>query len=672
MRSFYALTLALFADVTLCLTHGHTRRHDPFIRNLKRADNGTAEYEYIVVGSGPGGGPLAANLAMAGFKVLLIDAGSDHGTATEEAVPALHFLSSEFEETSWSYFTNHYSSFDQQKKDSKMIYRTSNGSQYIGLDPPANAEPLGILYPRAGALGGCSRHNALFTIYPHDSDWNYIAELTGDDSWEASKMRRYFEKLESNNYVPNSIVGHGFNGWLTTSVTYLGLVLKDLKFLALVLSGISAVGDNVFTSVVTTIAGLAQALALDINAPGVASIPGAYQVPIAMKDGVRASPREFILDVAHALNPDGSRKYHLDVKLNTLVSKVVFDQSASTPRAVGVEYLEGADLYRAHSRSGSATVTGSGAVNASREVIVSAGAFNTPQLLKLSGVGPSAELEALGIPVVLDLPGVGTNMQDRYENAIVTATDEDYALTKECTFALSSPDPCLEEWEAGETQIERGVYATNGGAVMTTIKTSVSTGEPDMVMIGAPGPFKGYFPGYGTYAFSDKRHWSWILLKAHTRNTKGTVTLTSTDPRDTPNITFNSFAEGGDDDVQAMYEGFKLARKALNDYIPVYGEFNETWPGPDMTDEEELKQFIRDETWGHHASCTCPIGPDGDEMAVLDSDFKVRGVNGLRVVDASSFPKIPGFYIALPLYMMSTKASEVIIAAANGTCGQYC
>jgi len=77
-----------------------------------------------------------------------------------------------------------------------------------------------------------------------------------------------------------------------------------------------------------------------------------------------------------------------------------------------------------------------------------------------------------------------------------------------------------------------------------------------------------------------------------------------------------------------------------------------------------MKTFIKDEAWGHHASCTCPIGADGDPMAVLDSKFRVRGVQSLRVVDASVFPKIPGFYIALPIYMISEKAADVIIQDA--------
>lgn len=239
----------------------------------------------------------------------------------------MHLKASEFEETAWSFYVNHYDDLDQQKKDSKMIYQLPDGSQYRGVNPPQGAEPLGILYPRAGTLGGCSRHNAMITMYPFDRDWDNIATLTGDDSWGSKQMRKHFQKIEKNKYLPTSIVGHGYDGWLTTSVTWLGLVLQDFKFLNLILSGASAAGKGLLTSLITTVTGLAHILILDINAPGQLGKQGLYQVPIAMKDGVRASPRERILDVANAVNDDGSRKYHLDIQLDTLVS--------STPQQTG-------------------------------------------------------------------------------------------------------------------------------------------------------------------------------------------------------------------------------------------------------------------------------------------------------------------------------------------------
>ncbi|KAI0506477.1 hypothetical protein F5B22DRAFT_449818 [Xylaria bambusicola] len=664
MRFAGFVSLAILVEAAFSLSY--SQRHNQFFHHKKRLSNGTKEYDYVVVGSGPGGGPVAANLAIAGFKVLLIDAGGDSGGATEEVVPGLHFLASEFENTAWNFWVNHFDDIGQQRKDSKMIYKMPNGTQYRGLNPPPGAEPLGILYPRAGTLGGCSRHNAMITMYPFDQDWDNIAELTGDDSWAGANMRQYFEKVEKNEYLPSSIVGHGYHGWLTTSVTYLGLVLEDFKFLNLVLSGATAAGKDLVTGLLSTVTNLATIFAVDINGPGQLGRPGLYQVPIAMKDGVRASPRERILDVANAVNDDGTLKYHLDIKLYTLVTKINFKDVNGTPRAIGVEYIEGKSLYRADARSATAQITGKGSVRASREVIVAGGAYNTPQLLKLSGIGPAPELESFGIPVVVDLPGVGTNMQDRYENAVISVSDKDYALTADCTFQLTDgPDPCLEKWEAGQSQESKGVYATNGGAVAYVLKSSVADKDADVIILGAPGAFEGYFPDYSRYSLSDKRHWSWLILKGHTRNRAGTVKLVSTDPRDMPNITFNNFAQGGEEDVQALYEAFQWSRSAMDRYIPTFGAFEENWPGRSHTDEQAIKQWLQDEAWGHHASCTCPMGADDDPMAVLDSDLKVRGVKGLRVVDASVFPRIPGFYIVTAIYTMSQKASEMIIADAN-------
>jgi choline dehydrogenase len=230
------------------------------------------------------------------------------------------------------------------------------------------------------------------------------------------------------------------------------------------------------------------------------------------------------------------------------------------------------------------------------------------------------------------------------------------------------PDPCLEQWINGIDPTTKGTYATNGIAIAIIKESSVAEdGVPDLLISGAPAHFTGYYPGYSDFALSDARHWAWIVLKAHSHNNDGTVELRSTDPRDTPIINFNSFDTGvtADDadekDLQAVYEAMEYSRQAFSDLIPLDGSFTEVWPGPNVTTEAEMKDFIKDEAWGHHASCTCPIGADDDAMAVLDSNFRVRGVQGLRVVDASVFPKIPGFYIALPIYMISEKAADVII-----------
>lgn len=215
-------------------------------------------YDYIVVGSGPGGGPLAARLAQAGYSVLLVDAGEDHGTERQVEIPALHPLSSEYSPIRWNYFVDHYSNESQAVRDSKMTYMTPGGDYYVGKYPPEGSQRLGILYPRAAALGGCSQHNAYVTILPNNDDWDNIAEITGDESWKSSNMRKYFEKLEAVRYLPNSVSGHGFSGWLQTRLTPLVLVLEDLKVLSLVIAAATAMGQDLAGKVIDTVAGLLE------------------------------------------------------------------------------------------------------------------------------------------------------------------------------------------------------------------------------------------------------------------------------------------------------------------------------------------------------------------------------------------------------------------------------
>src|SRR5215510_2366304 len=132
------------------------------------------EFDYIVIGSGAGGGPVAANLAKAGFRVGLIEAGQSP-ESDAYSVPAFHGFASEDPDTSWAFFVRHYESRERSRRDWKFR---------DGKD--------GVFYPRAGTLGGCTAHHAMITVYGHASDWDHIADLTGDASWRADRMRAYF------------------------------------------------------------------------------------------------------------------------------------------------------------------------------------------------------------------------------------------------------------------------------------------------------------------------------------------------------------------------------------------------------------------------------------------------------------------------------------------------
>ncbi|KAK6339868.1 hypothetical protein TWF718_009257 [Orbilia javanica] len=625
-------------------------------------------YEYVVVGSGGGGGPVAARLARLGHKVLLLEAGDDQGANIVERVPAFHGLSTLDESMRWDFFVNHYSDPVRQARDSKTVYEFPNGTEYVGLSPPSGAQMKGILYPRAGTLGGCGSHNALITVNPHDSDWNHIRFLTGDSSWDASNMKQYFERLEKVNYDPNSIVGHGTNGWLWVERPDVGLALGDGKIVTQLLASSFAMGQGIIGSLLNAVGNLGKVLLADMNSglPGRDAREGLFQIPLARKNKARNGPRDFVVETLNARNPDGSKRFKLDVRMKCLVTKIIWDTTGSKPKAVGVEFLDGKSLYRADPRSGAAAAGVPGTVTVSREVILSAGVFNTPQLLKLSGVGPADELQSFGIPVIANLPGVGTNLQDRYEVGITSTVPSDFSLLKGCTFGQGN-DPCLNAWKAGESS----PYESNGFASAIIKKTAYSTtGDPDIFMFAGPVMFTGYYPNYAIDAVKDKRHWTWAILKAHTGNRAGTVKLRSTDPKDTPIINFNYFETGtasaSTRDLKAMVEAVKLVRK-INDKASDLGDdFTEESPSVSVNTDAKIEQFIKDNAWGHHASCTCPIGADSDPNAVLDSKFRVRKVDGLRIVDASIFPKIPGMFIAVPIYMMAEKAADVIHAAAIG------
>ncbi len=617
-----------------------------------------ADAEYIVVGSGAGGGTVAARLAEAGRSVILLEAGGDPKELAEADavstagrlpcdydVPAFHAFASENEAMKWDFFVRHYADDRLQKLDPK--YSTLNDGQRVD----------GVLYPRAGTLGGCTAHNAMILVYPHNDDWDHIADLTGDQTWKAENMRGYFERVENCHHRPLhrwlSKLGinptrHGWKGWLHTEKAIPMSVLRNRTLAHVMLES----GREAFHDMGQKIKRVrwffeGQLDPNDWRLVKKNSI-GLRYIPLTTSNHARMGTRERVLEVA-CKHPD-----RLRLELNALATRVLFDDGN---RAIGLEYLKGQRLYRAHPRSSEEP----GEVRrlyASREVILAGGAFNTPQLLMLSGVGPRSVLEEHHIPVRIDLPGVGTNLQDRYEVAVVNRMRDDWKLYKDVKFDTS--DPQYRQW----SERRKGIYATNG-AVLTMFNRSRHAGAlPDLFCMALLTQFKGYFPGYSTLFSGSLNYLTWVILKAHTRNRKGCITLRSADPRDTPRINFNYFEEGGDEDLEAIIEGVKFVRKLTEKLHDQKLVASEEMPGEEFQSSEQLKAFIRNNAWGHHASCTCPIGPR-EQNGVLDSNFRVHGAQGLRVVDASVFPRIPGFFIVSAVYMIGEKAADAILADAK-------
>jgi len=279
----------------------------------------------------------------------------------------------------------------------------------------------------------------------------------------------------------------------------------------------------------------------------------------------------------------------------------------------------------------------------------------------LSGIGPREELERHGIKVRVELPGVGRNLQDRYEVSVVNRMKEDWRSLAGAKFDKS--DSQYAEWKSDK----RGAYTTNGGALVVIKRSRTTRLLPDLFCLGLVGKFKGYFPGYSELVARDHNYLSWVVLKAHTVNNGGAVTLRSADPRETPKINFRYFEEGTDqegEDLNAVVEGIKFVRAMTEDLKAEGLIVEEELPGEGVQSDEELRDFVRNSAWGHHASCTCPIGPK-ESGGVLSSDFRVHGTQGLRVVDASVFPKIPGFFIVSAVYMIGEKAADVILSGAK-------
>jgi len=381
------------------------------------------------------------------------------------------------------------------------------------------------------------------------------------------------------------------------------------------------------------------------------SAPGLRYTPLTTRNHTRMGARERLLEV---------RERHpgrLRFELHALVTRVLFDGT----RAVGVEYQKGERLYRAHPKASDAPGELRQA-HASREVILAGGAFNTPQLLLLSGIGGRDALDPHGIEQRVNLPRVGCNLQDRYEVGVVNRMKFDAWEALEGA-TQTRADRQYADWANGR----RGVYSTNGVLLAFTLPSGPGRPVPDLFCFALLGHFPGYFPGYSKMVSQHRNYLTWAVLKGHTTNTGGRVTLRSADPRDRPLVNFHYFDEGrraGDDDVNAVVAGIQFVRKATETLKQRGFVAEEELPGDARQTVPELQQFVRDHAWGHHASCSCPMGPL-DRGGVVSSDFAVHGTEGLRIVDASVFPRVPGLFIVSAVYMIGEKAADVIAAAAR-------
>ncbi|TGJ88336.1 hypothetical protein E0Z10_g408 [Xylaria hypoxylon] len=588
------------------------------------------EYDYVVVGSGPGGGPLAVDLAKSGSTVLLLEAGSDLFDSYQDITSTTSAINNP--NSRWDFFVKHSDDPERELEYKHMTWRTKDGSFYVGLDPPEGAEQLGIWYPRASTLGGGAVIDNAVLELPPDATWDYIANITGDKSWAASEMRKIYEEIENSHYVKNGTKGHGFSGWLETNRSngsWIGDNPDATIVLQAMLGQLGAPGNM-------SVEDLRNQLNRDINAldPERDQATGVFGlVAHTDSEGRRFSPANYVRK-ALAENPD----LPLFVELNSTFTNIVWDplSSGGPPAVMGIDYVVGQSAYKADPRYDPDRNVTTRSTWIGKELIIAGGAFNSPQILKLGGIGPADELKKHNITLVADVPGVGANLGDIYEGSVVSL--------------------------AKKSNVD------NMGSYSVQFKTSVSENGSDISLWPVPYGFEGYWPGYpddhGANAFTI----AFALKNPH--SSQGVVTLRSTDPLDPPEVNFHFFEKGADQDLQAMLEavsfvGNMTARIANSSGLVPIEELSPCPSTSRTCTGAGIKDTLKKQAYSRHATGTCAIGNTAsDPMAVLDSKFRVKGVNRLRVVDSSVFPKPPGAFPILPTFMISRKAAKAILESS--------
>lgn len=525
-------------------------------------------YDYIIVGAGSSGCPVARALSDdPSNRVLLVEAGPHADRFwinTPAGMAKLYFN----DQLNWNYHT-------------APLKKLNNRRMY---------------WPRGKVLGGSSAINGMIFIRGHAKDFDSWRDL-GNPGWGYDDVLPHFKAMEHFERRADTWRGQGGPLWISDPV----------------------VKPQSSHDFIAAAASLGHPVTEDMNG---AAHDGVGFMQHTIKDGRRHSAfAAFVAPVMHRRN--------LTVMTDALVQRVLLDGKTAT----GIEVLHQGQLRR---------------IAARREVILSGGAINTPQMLMLSGIGPGQELQRHGIPVLADLPGVGRNLQDHFY------MHTGWRATPDSSYNANLAG-LRKYWEGFRyLMTRRGYLALGSSQVAAFVKSSPEEPYADLQISFRPMTFQ-YFPD-GTVAV-EKQPGMGVSVYQLRPQTTGTVTLASPKASDraiaSPEFLTDPY------DIAAMISGIKQIRQIMA-ADPIRARVvAEEVPGPTVrTDDDIFRFMVETGNSAHHQGGTCKMGRDA--LAVVDQRLRLHGIDRLRVVDASIMPHLTSGNTNAPSIMIGVKGGQMI------------
>ena len=455
------------------------------------------------------------------------------------------------------------------------------------IEPQGNGNSF-MRHARARVLGGCSSHNSCIAFWAPAEDMDEWATKFGCTGWDAASTFPLFQRLETNDQPGEH---HGQDG----PVHIRQLPAKDPCGIAVLDACEEAGIPRVQFNAGSTVTNGANFFQINFR-----------------EDGVRASS-----SVSY-VHPIIDTRPNFTLLCGLRATNLVFDDAGSPasagPRCVGVDVLD-TDLI--HTRR----------ITAAREVVLSAGAIDSPKLLMLSGIGPADHLTEVGIRVRVDSPGVGSNLQDHPEGVI--------------------------QWNAKQPMITESPQWWEIG-IFTTTEEGLD--RPDLMFHYGSVPFDMHTRRHG---FPTTQNGFCLTPNVTHARSRGTVRLRSIDYRDKPRVDPQYFTDPHD--MRVMTYGIKLARRIASQPALADWAGQELYPGPAIQSDEEIAEYIkRTHNTVYHPAGTVRMGAPDDDMAPLDPQLRLKGVTGLRVADASVMPELVTVNPNITTMMIGEKCADLI------------